>query len=252
MCVGAAIAGAGVLGAGAAVYSGNKQADAANNATAAAQAQNATTESEEAPWRAAGQTALNTIGDLNGTSGNTGAANYGMLNHQFSAADLNSNLAPNYQFQLQQGLGAEQNSANASGFSGNTLKGINDYAQNYAGNAYQQAFGNYTANQTNTYNRLANLAGLGQTANQVDATAGTANTANANSYLTGAAAASAAGTVGASNAVSNGVGNYAAWNYLNGLGNSAPATVPFATSIPSLEGYSSVYQGDFSNGFAGP
>lgn len=213
--VAAAVIGGAVIGAGASMASGSKQAGAAEDATNAANAQNATTNAQEAPWRAAGQTALNTIGDLNGTSGNTGAANYGMLNHQFDASDLNSNLAPNYQFQLQQGLGATQNAANASGFSGNALKGINDYAQNYAAGAYQQAFSNYTANQTNTYNRLANLAGLGQTANQVSATSGTANTSNANNYLTGGAAASAAGTVGASNAISNGVSNYAGWNYLN-------------------------------------
>lgn len=216
------------IGAVGSIASGAMQSSAANSATDAANAQNATTNAQEAPWRAAGQTALNTIGDLNGTSGNTGASNYGMLNHQFNASDLNSNLAPNYQFQLQQGLGATQNAANASGFSGNALKGINDYAQNYAGNAYQQAFSNYTANQTNTYNRLSNLAGLGQTANQVSATAGTANTANANNYLTGGAAANAAGVVGAGNAANNGIGNYMGWNYLNGAGsgNTAAATAP--------------------------
>lgn len=213
--VAAAVIGGAVIGAGASAYSGSKQSSAAQKATDAATAQNATTNQQEAPWRAAGQTALNTIADLNGTSGNTGAANYGSLNHQFNAADLKSNLAPNYDFQLQQGLGATQNAGNAAGFSGNTLKGINDYAQGYAGSAYQQAFNNYTANQTNTYNRLSNLAGLGQTANQVTAAAGTANTANANNYLTGGAAASAAGAVGVANAASNGLGNYAGWNYLN-------------------------------------
>lgn len=230
--VAAAVIGGAVIGAGASMASGSKQAGAASKATDAANAQNATTNAQEAPWRAAGQTALNTIGDLNGTSGNTSAAGYGSLNHQFNADDLKSSLAPNYQFQLDQGLGATQNAANASGFSGNALKGINDYAQNYAGNAYQQAFNNYTANQTNTYNRLSNLAGLGQTANQVTASAGTANTANANNYLTGGAAASSAGYVGAANAIGNGVNNYAGWNYLNGSGGGN-------TSIPSGQGYSS-------------
>ena len=161
-----------------------------------------------------------------GTSGNTGAANYGSFNHQFNAEDLKSNLAPNYDFQLQQGLGATTNAGNAAGFSGNTLKGINDYAQGYAGNAYQQAFSNYTANQTNIYNRLSNLAGLGQTANQINATAGTANTQNAGQFGTSGAAASAAGMVGGANAISNGLGNYAGWNYLNSSGGGGGSGMP--------------------------
>jgi hypothetical protein len=207
--------GTSALGSLASYYGAQQQANAANNAANAANANNAQIRADNAPWRAAGQTALNTIGDLMGTSGNTGAANYGSFNHQFNAADLNSNLAPNYQFQLQQGLGAATNAGNASGFSGNTLKGINDYAQGYAGNAYQQAYNNYTGNQTNIYNRLSNLAGLGQTSNQITANAGTQNTQNAGNFSTSAAAAQAAGYVGAANSISNGVNNYAGWNYLN-------------------------------------
>lgn len=204
-----------VVGLAGSYLSSQQQANAAKDASANAMAMYNQTRQDNAPWRAQGGNAVNQLGDLLGTSGNTGASGYGSLTHQFGAADLNSNLAPNYQFQLQQGLGATQNAANASGFSGNALKGINDYAQNYAGNAYQQAFNNYTANQTNTYNRLSNLAGLGQTANQTTATSGTANTANANNYLTGGAAAGAAGIVGGANAINNGIGNYQGWNYLN-------------------------------------
>lgn len=204
-----------VVGLAGSYLSSQQQANAAKDASANAMAMYNQTRQDNAPWRAQGGNAVNQLGDLLGTSGNTGASGYGSLTHQFGAADLNSNLAPNYQFQLQQGLGASANAANASGFSGNALKGINDYAQNYAGNAYQQAFNNYTANQTNTYNRLSNLAGLGQTANQTTANSGTANVANANNYLTGGAAAGAAGIVGGANAINNGINNYQGWNYLN-------------------------------------
>lgn len=213
--VATAIIGGAVIGGAASIYGADKQANAANNAAQLQEQQYEQTRSDEAPWRTAGSTALSSIGDLMGTSGNTGAANYGLLNHQFNADDLNSSLAPNYQFQLQQGLGATQNAGNAAGFSGNTLKGINDYAQGYAGNAYQQAFSNYTASQTNMYNRLSNLAGLGQAANQVTGTQGTLAAENAGNFATSGAAASAAGTVGAANAIGNGLGNYAGWNYLN-------------------------------------
>lgn len=207
---------AGLLGS---YYSANKQSDAANRAAQMSMDQYQQTRADNTPYRLAGYSALGSIADLMGTSGNTGAANYGSLTHQFGAGDLNANLAPNWKFQLDQGLGATQNAANASGFSGNALKGINDYAQNFAGNAYQQAYNNYTNNQTNIYNRLSNLAGLGQTSNGITAQSGTANTANAANYLTSGAAAQAGGIIGGVNSLNNGINNYQGWNYLNGRGN---------------------------------
>lgn len=215
MCVAAAIAGSAVVGAGASAYSANKQSKAAKKAAKAAQKQNAQIRDDNTPWREQGQKALTSIADMMGTSGNTSAPNYGFFNHQFDANDLKTSLAPNYDFMLQQGLGATTNAANAAGFSGNALKGINDYVQGYAGNAYQQAYNNYTNNQTNTYNRLSNLAGLGQTANQTTANAGVGLTGQQiNAQLAGANA-NAAGIVGGANAVNNGVGNYLGWNYLS-------------------------------------
>ncbi len=164
-------------------------------------------------------TALSQLGGLTGPGGSA--------LHQFDANDLKSNLAPNYQFQLDQGIGATKNLANSTGglISGNALKGINDYAQNYAGNAYQQAFNNYNAGQTNIFNRLSSIAGLGQTANQTTANAGqNAATASGN-YLTGGAAAQAAGLVGGASAITQGANNAIGWNYLSSLnkGNAAPA-----------------------------
>lgn len=87
------------------------------------------------------------------------------LQHQFSAADLNSQLAPNYQFMLQQGQMANQRAANAlgGGFGGNALQGLNKFTQDYAGNAYQNAFQNYQAQRQNIYNNLASIAGIGTT-----------------------------------------------------------------------------------------
>jgi hypothetical protein len=65
--------------------------------------------------------------------------------HQFTNADLNSYLAPNYEFQLKQGQGQTQNMANATGglIGGNALQGLNTFTQNFAQNAYQNAFKNY-------------------------------------------------------------------------------------------------------------
>jgi len=85
--------------------------------------------------------------------------------HQFNAQDLQAGLAPNYDFMLQQGQGANRNLANVGGglLSGNTLQGLNKYTQDYAGNAYQQAFNNYQTQRQNIYGNLSNAAGMGQT-----------------------------------------------------------------------------------------
>ena len=87
------------------------------------------------------------------------------LTHQFNAQDLQAGLAPNYDFMLQQGQGANRNAANVGGglLSGNTLQGLNQFTQNYAGNAYQNAFTNYQNQRQNIYQNLSNAAGLGQT-----------------------------------------------------------------------------------------
>lgn len=212
----AAVGAIGAIGGGLiSAYGSNQAAD--TQAQAAQQASDQqlqmfnTINSQQAPWRQAGQTALGQLGQLTAPDGSA--------MHQFNASDLNSNLAPNYQFQLDQGLDAVKNMANSAGglIGGNALKGINDYAQNYAGNAYQQAYNNYNNNQTNIFNRLSSIAGLGQTANQTTANAGqNAATASGN-YLTSGAAASAAGTMGSTNAITGGLNSGIGWNYLNSM-----------------------------------
>jgi hypothetical protein len=128
----------------------------------------------QAPYQQTGVQATNTLSSLgsgsynimnpDGTVKTTGTGN-DYLTHQFNAADLQAGLAPNYDFMLAQGQGANRNLANASGgqISGNTLQGLNTFSQNYAGNAYQNAFANYQTQRQNIYNNLSNQAGLGQT-----------------------------------------------------------------------------------------
>ena len=94
------------------------------------------------------------------------------LSRQFTSQDLNSYLAPNYQFMLNQGLGATNQALNVAGGGSNMVNAANIFAQNYAGNAYQNAFNNYQTQQNNIYNRLAGIAGLGTTANQQNIQAG--------------------------------------------------------------------------------
>ncbi len=139
--------------------------------------------------------------------------NSGSFLHQFNADDLKTNLAPNYDFMLKQGQGATSNLSNLAGgaFSGNTLKAINDYSQNYASNAYQNAFQNYNTNQTNIYNRLASIAGLGQTAGSNSATGASAFSGGIGDAISAAGTARAAGQVGSANALSGGANNAMGW-----------------------------------------
>jgi hypothetical protein len=159
----------------------------------------------------------------------------------FTNADLNQYLAPNYQFMLNQGLGANAQNLNASGGGSNIDRSNTMFAENYAGNAYQNALNNYltqqqtgfnqqqtnlqnilqqqgigfnqaTTNQTNIFNRLASLAGLGQTSANTLANAGTTTAGNVGQAQIGAGTALASGQVGAANAYANaaqGIGNSA-------------------------------------------
>ena len=101
-----------------------------------------------------------------GQAGSQGLlANQDYLTRQFTNADLNANLAPNYAFQLAQGQMANQRAANMGGGSlgGNALTGLQRYTQDYAGNAYQNAFNNFNTQRQNIYGNLSNMANIGTT-----------------------------------------------------------------------------------------
>lgn len=210
--------GAGLLGAYAANQGANTQAAAAQNAANLQQQNFNLINQQQAPQRALGYTGVNQLGALgSGTYGmydasgkpiGTGEGS-GYLTHQFNAQDLAAGLAPNYDFMLQQGQMANQRAGNVGGgaLSGNTLQGLNKFTQDYAGNAYQNAFTNYQTQRNNIYNNLAGIAGIGQAGQNATNTAAT-NAANAASQLgVGSAAAQAAGTTGVANALGNTANN---------------------------------------------
>ncbi|MEW7122189.1 DNA transfer protein p32 [Acinetobacter nosocomialis] len=116
---------------------------------------------------------------------------------------------PSYKFRLNQGLDAVQSGAAAQGglLSGATQKALNDYAQNFASQEYQNAHNRYNADQTNQYNRLSNLVGLGQSAAAGVGNAGMqTGQAIANNTMAGANA-QAAGTIAAGNKTANNFNN---------------------------------------------
>jgi hypothetical protein len=73
---------------------------------------------------------------------------------------------PGYQYRLQQGLLGVQGGRAAQGqlHSGNTLRALMDYGQNQASQEYGNVYNRRMAENTQGFNRLASLAGIGQTA----------------------------------------------------------------------------------------
>jgi hypothetical protein len=185
------------------------------------------------PYTTTGQTGATQLNDL---------ANSGYFSKQFGPADLYSNLSPNYEFMKGQGLGAVTQTLNVGGGGSNIVRGATKFAEDYASNAYQQAFNNFQTQRTGIYNTLSGLAGIGLTSNaQNIAAGGTYSGALGNLYsplvnaqtqtsqnlgsgitnlavgganagaagITGAAQANASGTVGSANAISGGISNAA-------------------------------------------
>jgi hypothetical protein len=154
---------------------------------------------QQKPYREAGYGALNQINTM-----------LPQFTKEFTSADLIRNLDPSYQFMLQQGLGATGQAMNVGGGGSNVDLARQRFAQEYAKTGAQQAFNNYQSQQSNIYNRLSNLAGIGQAAQTQSNTLGS-NTANALSQLgIGGASALGAGQVGAANAMAGaygGIGN---------------------------------------------
>lgn len=134
---------------------------------------------------------------------------------------------PGYQFRMQQGMKALQNSAAARGASlgGSAIKATTQYAQNYATQEYQNAFNNFQTNRTNTANMLTPLISAGTTAAGLDQSSNNfyTGTASGNTMAAGTFAGSndMAGTVQAANLQQQGANAYA--NALTNAGNAQAA-----------------------------
>lgn len=198
------------------------------------------------PYLNLGSTAANTL--------NAGLMPGGDLTKQFSFDGKDLASDPGYQFALKQGMDALSRSAAAGGtnLSGGMMKGLGQYATDYAGTKFNEAYNRsantFQLNRQNTLNTLGMGLSAGQTGtaqyNQGIENFGNTSAANLNNAglyggntlmnsaqyigdaglkgvqiageaLTGGANAQAAGTVGSANSWSNalgGVGN-AAVNY---------------------------------------
>jgi hypothetical protein len=200
------------------------------------------TRADQAPYRKAG---YNALAEMQRTAGNVPGA------FKFGAGDYQAD--PGYAFRLAEGRKALASTARARGglVSGQTLKGMQDYAQQSAsqefGNAYNRALTGYNtdvARENQLYNRQAALSGIGQTSTNLVGQAGQnyATSAggalgtygtNVGNLITGAGAAQAAGQVGMANALTGGLGTYLNYSQNNALLNALrtpQANVGYGTS----------------------
>jgi hypothetical protein len=229
-----AIGGSALLGASASRSAANTQAAAADRAAGVQREQFNLINQQQAPYRGYGYTALNQIGGMLGGQTPTYDAEgkpvlnaegqpimqtgSGYLTRQFGPEDLKTSLAPNYEFMLREGQRAARQRLNAGGSGGSDIdRGITRFAEDYASNAYQNAFQNFSAQRKDIYNTLAGIAGIGQTGQTATNQAATTYGTNASNLITGAGAAQAAGTVGAANAYGGALGQLGGMSYLNNL-----------------------------------
>ena len=272
-----ATVGGALIGASASKSAANKQANAATQAAQlqADMAQRQLDFQREAyqkqleiqePWRAAGVNALNRIearefnvpGEFQAKTALPGAF----------TGQVNMQADPGYQFRLSEGLKALDRQAAARGglISGSALKGAQRFGQDYASQEYQNAYNRalteyqskvaqsqmgygreldaYNAamqRSTTGYNRLASLAGLGQTSvGQIGSAAGAYGSNVGNilgqsgaaqaAGITGAANAQAAGTVGMANALTGGISSGISQYYQNQLMNRLFNTSTYGSS----------------------
>ena len=204
---GAAIAG-GAMASSASKKAAKTQAASADRASEIQQANFEQTREDLAPYKQAGDTSLKQLmGQMTPD---------GYFNQSYKGDKFNFQADPSYAFRQQQGLDGIQSQAAAQGglLTGATLKALNQYNSNLASQEYSNAFNRwqstdnnnyerFNADQTNRYNRLSNLVGIGQNAAaQVGNAGAQTSQAIANNTMAGANSI-AAGQVGSANAWSN-------------------------------------------------
>lgn len=196
--VGAGIAAVGVASN---ISSANKatkaQTSAANQANDTQWAMYNQSRDDNKPFYDAGVTALNKLATM----------------PNFTGADLQNE--PGYQFALNEGMKGVTNSAAARGglLSGAALKAASQYNNDYASTKYNDAFNRDATNK----NRLASIAGIGQTASNVNTSSGLSTAANVGQNQLAAGNARASGYVANGNALTNGLSQGLNWYNQNSL-----------------------------------
>jgi len=160
------------------------------------------------PYRELGYVALRDIQDM-----------LPYFTRQFGPEQLAQYLDPSMDFRMRYGTKATERLGNVGGsaISGNTLRALTEFGQDLASTEYANAFNRAQTEPTNIFNRLSNIAGLGQNAVNTGVQAQQAFGNQASNIITGQAAAGAAGQVGAANAYSGALGNMGNLAFMSSL-----------------------------------
>lgn len=240
----AAVAASTVAGAASSRSAARAQTNAANQASATELQMFEQNRQDQAPWRNAGVSALSQLLSDLGLEDNTQAAQptgqqypgyaggyfdqdsmqwvpaqaqqpaataparregYGQLLRNFTMADYEQD--PGYQFRLAEGERAINRNALAQGRyrSGGTLRELQRYNSGLASQEYGAAYDRFNNNQTNRFNRLASIAGVGQQATNALNSDRSALSGRLGENALAAGNARAAGAVGTANALNQGV-----------------------------------------------
>jgi hypothetical protein len=189
-------AGAGLLGSAMSSRSANKAVDAQSAATDAAieeqRRQYDQTRADLAPYRQVGGNALQQL--------------YGGINQQVTPEMVMSD--PGYQFGMDQGMQALQRAQSRMGgrVSGQALKSAARFGTGFASQGYNAAY----QRRQDTLNRLAAIAGIGQTATGSSAAAGSQMANNVSGLMSGQGNASAAARMAQGNIWGNAFGDLGA------------------------------------------
>jgi len=204
--VAVAIGGAALIGGATTIASGNKAANATKDASAAqiaeARRQYDQTRADYAPYREVGYGALGKLASMYGVNGAT-------------PSDGGFTASPGYQFRLSEGIKAAERSAAARGAlaSGGTMKAIQRYGEGLAASEYD----NYVS-------RLAQLAGIGQSATGSTSSAGQTASQTITNAIGQAGAARASSYANTGSAINGTVNNLAAMYLYNQGGGFGPTT----------------------------
>lgn len=167
---------------------------------------------------------------------------YGSLLRNFTAEDFTTD--PGYEFRLGQGQRALESSAAARGglLSGAAAKALTKYNQDFASNEYGNVFNRFRAQQGDQFNRLASLAGIGQTATNATQQAGQNYATGMGNALQYGGTARASGYAGQANAIGAGLGGLTSaignipWGGNNPYGTYSAQTSPVQDYYTGVQG----------------
>lgn len=170
---------------------------------------------------------------------------FGSLMNRFSMKDYVED--PGYKFRLGQGEQAINRAAAAAGRydSGRALKDLTEFNSGLASQEYGNAYSRFVNDQSNQFNRLAGLAGVGQTAANSLSELGSGAANNIGNLNMAGGNAAAAGAINAGNAAASGkIGSANAWS--NALGGATNALAQYFQ--PSFNVGSGFNMGGFGSG----